>query len=333
MIHRWGYVLALGMILASGLVLDNWLPQALGQDQDAQSQRLLAPGVLRTIPPEPQVAETYEGPMSLVEVVTQKTLDWTPNYTPKTRTLFVNAQQAVLRREIWNLEFSFKPLRHISVDVPQPSGKMQRKLLWYLVYRVRYVGNNIGPKAEIDQWQHETFSPVQTVNPGGRYFFPQFILVGHELNKTYLDRIIPAALEPITDREKPDGRLHNSITISKEPIPLSQDQLDTGVWGVAIWEDVDPRIDFITIYVKGLTNAYKPVDVPDAFQLGDPPGKGRQFLSKTLQLHFWRPGDTIREQDDDIRFGMPVDEDPSVQSEILTKYGSNERLDYDWVYR
>ena len=49
------------------------------------------------------------------------------------------------RREIWCLEFSFKPLRMIEVDVPLPAGGTQRKLVWYLVYRVRNTGQVLKP--------------------------------------------------------------------------------------------------------------------------------------------------------------------------------------------
>ena len=38
----------------------------------------------------------------------------------------------------------------IDVDLPQPSGKMQRKRLWYMVYRVTNRGNYLlaDPKAQ-----------------------------------------------------------------------------------------------------------------------------------------------------------------------------------------
>ena len=68
-----------------------------------------------------------------------------PHYDPRTRTLVQMAKEVILRREIYCLEFSFKPLRHIYVDIPRPDGKMQRKLVWYMVYRVRYRGGELRP--------------------------------------------------------------------------------------------------------------------------------------------------------------------------------------------
>ena len=47
------------------------------------------------------------------------------------------------RRDIWCLEFSFKPLRMIEVDVPT-LGR-HANLVWYLVYRVRNTGQVLKP--------------------------------------------------------------------------------------------------------------------------------------------------------------------------------------------
>ena len=297
--------------------------------QQASKPRALAPGVLRVIPPSPEVDETRTGPGPLVELSVRKDLDWTPHYAPKTRTIYTKAQRVTLRRGIWYFEFAFKPLRLIDVDVPQASGKMQRKRIWYLVYRVRYLGNEMVPTKGPDGEPR----PLVGESDAGRYFFPQFLLTLHELNKTYLDQVIPAALEPIRKREKPDGPLHDSVTISSRPIPLSKGGVSKPVWGVATWTDVDPRADYLSVDVKGLTNAYRPVDPPGVYKPGDPPGKGRQFLTKTLRLHFWKPGDDRIEHDDEVRFGIPVDEDPAMQAAIVRVYGSRRRVDYEWLYR
>ena len=52
-------------------------------------------------------------------------------------------------------------------------------------------------------------------------FFPHFVLQSTEYEKEYLDRVIPAALAPIREREFPgpaEVELHNSLTISEVPI-------------------------------------------------------------------------------------------------------------------
>ena len=100
--------------------------------------------------------------------------------------------------------------------------------------------------------------------------------------------------------------LLNSVEMAEQPIPVSDGRIDRGVWGVATWADIDPRIDFFSVYVGGLTNAYRWEDPAGAYKPGDPPGKGRQFARKTLQLNFWRPGDEILQDEREIRFGVPL---------------------------
>jgi hypothetical protein len=295
--------------------------------------RPLAPGVLTVIPPDSQYEETYSGPMALVEIAKGlPELDWQPNFEAKSRTAFERSRLAVLRRQVWNLEFAFKPMRTIVVDVPQPTAKMQKKVIWYIVYRVRYLGNDMIPEAAKDAWGHELFDS-KPVTQEGWPFFPQFVLASHDFSKSYQDRIIPAAKKLIEEREMRDQKLLNTVEISRQPIPLSTADNPQEVWGLATWEDIDPRLTYFSVYIKGLTNAYKPVDLPDAFKAGDPPGTGRDILSKTLQLNFWRPGDTINEVEDEVRYGVPYDADAQRQKTILDAFGLQERVDYLWVYR
>ena len=308
------------------------LMSVLVEPTSAQSRKY-APGVLTLIPPDQQYEETFSGPAEFVEVTQGlPETNWDPHYTAKSRTVFEQSKHVVLRREIWCLEFAFKPVRTIYVDVPQGSGKMQRKLIWYMVYRVRYLGNDLDPEPTTDKWDRTLYQP-SLVSREHQYFFPRFILKSHEFKKSYQDRIIPAAKKPIAEREVEGGPLLNTVEISQTPIPLSTPGNLREAWGVVTWEDLDPRIDFFSVFVRGLTNAYKPVDLPEGFKPGDEPGTGRDLLTKTLRLNFWRPGDTIREHEDDISFGVPYSADPLRQQEILSKFGLKERLDYLWVYR
>jgi hypothetical protein len=320
--------------------------------QQPQIKRQLAPGVVTTIPSEPSSAETFQGPHPVVELILgHPELDWKapdfpderPNYTPKSRTLREMAQAVTLRREIWNLEFSFKPLRQIEVDVPQSTGKMQKKLIWYLVYRVRYNGNDVRPAAKVDRFEQETFPTNDHVNYEYRRFFPHFVLENFYYKKQYLDRIIPAAKLPILLREFPSKQpevpelapeqFYNAVEISEAKILRSDGRTDRGVWGFVTWESIDPRLDYFALFIKGLTNAYRFVDPPGAYSPGDPPGTGRTFVYKTLQLNFYRPGDAVHQHEGEIRFGVPVSKDPDVQRNILDQYGLTERLDHRWLYR
>ncbi len=295
----------------------------------AQPVRRLAPGVLRVIPPEPQEEETFHGPMT-IEPLTR--LDWTPNYTPETQSLRQKASRVVLRQNVWNLEFSFKPLRMVHVDVPQPTGKMQRKLVWYMVYRVRNLGEHLTPVPVEDEFKNRTYETQradEVLNVGAAQpeasvrFYPKFILETRREQKAYLDRLIPVAMPVIARRETGGQPLRNSAEISRIPIPVGRDETD-GVWGVATWKDVDPRIDFFSILVQGLTNAYRTAETSDGDVV-------HQY--KTLQLNFWRPGDTHNEHEREIRFGIPAVSQEDEQRHILSQYGIEQRLDHLWVYR
>jgi hypothetical protein len=315
--------------------------------------RQFAPGVVRTIPPKPETEEMFSGPRPLVEVPAAiPGLEYEPKLAARTSTIFERSKVATLRRTIWNLEFSFKPIRMIYVDIPQANSRMQRQLVWYMVYRVRNLGNHITPKEEVEEFKlesgevarvHVNFSRATTneVEMFGRKttelrFFPHFVLASLEYDKEYLDRVIPAALEPIRAREFPgrkDQKLFDSLTISEVPLPLSDEKNDNGVWGVVTWTDIDPRIDYFAVYVQGLTNAYRFEDPPGAFKSGDAPGTGRKMTRKTLQLNFWRPGDTVDLSEEELRYGCRVDADPAEQAKIFAEYGIDKPIDHLWVYR
>jgi len=303
--------------------------------QEAAAIRPLAPGVLTVIPPAGEDEETFTGPVPMVEVVNGiPDLDWTPNFDAKTRTLQEMAKTAIFRRPIWNLEFAFKPMRMIDVDVLQANGRIERKLIWYMVYRVTNRGHVLNPVPSEDALGQKVYQvdranfDFQTLR-----FFPHFVLENRESQKSYLDRVIPAAQELIQIREHPGVRLYNSVEITAIKIPISEAGVERGVWGVVTWEDVDPRTDFFSVYVRGLTNAFKFVDPPGAYKAGDPPFAGRVFAFKTLQLNFWRPSDSVLEHEREIRFGIPVEPDPERQQRILSMFGLKDRLDYLWIYR
>ena len=110
--------------------------------------------------------------MKMVEIVTGlPELDWDPEFTAKSRTVFERAKLATLRREVWNLEFAFKPVRMIWVDIPQPSGKMQRKLIWYMVYRVKNDGYDLNPISNEDSWGFKTYETEDINFPTRRIRF------------------------------------------------------------------------------------------------------------------------------------------------------------------
>ena len=139
-----------------------------------------------------------------------------------------------------------------------------------------------------------------------------------------MDRILPAAVTAIARRELPRGRLLNNVEISEQLLEPEEGRAVGGLWGVATWEDVDPEIDFLAIYVRGLTNAYRWEDAEE-FPVGAAPGTGRIFQRKDLQLNFWRPGDSYAENESEIRFGAAPGKE--------AYYGTRAGVAYQWVYR
>jgi hypothetical protein len=272
--------------------------------------RKLGPGIETTISPKIDAKDTVTQ-HDMVEIQSAgQEIEWKPDTQSTSSTLKVLTQNIPFRRSVWYLEFTYKPLRMIEVELPSADGGMEKKLVWYLVYRVKNLGGHLQPAAKADGHTYEN----QLVDYPVR-FFPQFVLESHEYKKAYLDRVLPLAVEAIERREDPNRRLLDSVEISKTPIAVSKPGEDKSVWGVATWTDIDPRIDFFSIYVKGLTNAYRFTDPPGAYQQGKEPGFGRRIAQKTLKLNFWRPGDTYDQNERELFSGIPG------------------KVDHEWVFR
>ncbi len=292
----------------------------------AQS-RDFAPGVVTTIPPDFEPEETVST-HDLVEIRANPEAPWKPELMTESRTLYGMSEGVKFRRDVSCLEFSFKPLRMIRVDVPGTDGRIDRKIVWYMVYSVRNTGQVLKPVVDADG---VVGTKLAQGGPPLR-FIPSFVLESHDLDavgqpveKAYLDRLIPSAFAAIQAREAHGRTLLNSAEMAEQVLPPSDGRQDNGVWGVAMWTDVDPRIDFFSVYVGGLTNAYRWDDPAGAYKAGDPPGTGRQFTRKTLQLNFWRPGDEHLLDEREIRFGVARGKSGL--------YDVSEGVAYRWVYR
>jgi hypothetical protein len=294
--------------------------------EQSVAPRPFAPGVVTTIPPDFAPDETVST-HDIVEVRSSPNVRWKPELLSESRTLYGMSEGVKFRRDVWCLEFSFKPLRMINVDVPQPDGKLQKTAIWYMVYAVKNTGRTMTPVAGPDG-----VYTVAAGQGGPVRFVPSFVLesqdreaTGGRVPKAYLDRVIPAAYDAIRAREAHDRPLLNSAQMATQLIPVSDDRADRSIWGYVTWEEIDPRIDFFSIYVGGLTNAYQWNDPAGAYQPSDPPATGRQYVRKTLQLNFWRPGDEFSKDESSIRFGVaPGNAD---------LYDVPAGVAYRWVYR
>ncbi|MFM8893515.1 MAG: NUDIX domain-containing protein, partial [Planctomycetia bacterium] len=208
------------------------------------------------------------------------------------------------QRNIWCLEFAFKPPRMIDVDVPLSGQRMQRKRVWYLVYRVRSTG---GRRTVIDQ-DDATKRTVEKFTEPVR-FVPHLVLEsleglseaeGETAYRSYLDRIVPSAVEAIRKREDHAREILDSASMAAADIPPGGER-----WGVAVWEDVDPRIDYFSITIRGLTNAVQWRPRPNAtFAADSPPGSELEHALESLRLDFWRPGDDRDDADEEMSVGF-----------------------------
>jgi hypothetical protein len=113
---------------------------AVYSQEDGTAAPRLAPGVLITVPPEVDYDSVYNR-ADLTEVIaTLKAVDPEladdPRFKPE-----VWAKDVRFFRDVWCLQFSFKPIRIIYVDIPNKQGTFTKKAVWYLVYNVK----NIGP--------------------------------------------------------------------------------------------------------------------------------------------------------------------------------------------
>lgn len=301
------------------------------KDPSTEETSKFAPGVVRVIPPAPQPEETFDGPQTLQELLSahpeiqfggESHPGGEPHYDPRTRTLVEMAKQVILRHEVYCFEFSFKPLRHIYLDVPRADGRMRRKLIWYMVYRVRYRGGDLRPAPDTVAGV-PIYKRVESIHYQSRYFFPVIRLRDNGTGKEYIDSILPTTTGKIKAREQITAPLYNSVDITKVKVPYAKDSASPGVWGVATWEDVNPGVDFASVDVFGLTNAFEQ----------DGEGNDAPYRRKALQLNFYRPGDAMDQTEDRIYFGVPAYENATEQGYILKQYGLNERLDYRWLFR
>jgi hypothetical protein len=328
---RWTGVLALTLVAALAIPALAQEPEAAGAAPAAgeaaapaaaprrtgSPYRKLAPWVMKEVDPERKAEETN----SRHDVVELLAVD--PG--------FQWAADVPFYQDVWALEFKFKPVRMIWIDVPQPNGQMRRQLIWYMVYSVTNTGNVMHPVPEEIQKhegqdrglnQPEKLAEIKYVDRPIR-FIPEFVLEGHEsadpqtgFSKAYQDRVIPVAMGPIRLREDRNRRFYSTVEICGDIAPGETK------WGIVTWESLDPRIDRFSIYIKGLTNAYRWVDEKGAYTQGAPLGTGRKLYVKTLKLNFWRPGDEYFEHEREIRYGVP-DFDA----------GNPEHVYYEWLYR
>ncbi|MCI0638594.1 MAG: hypothetical protein L0Y72_07410 [Gemmataceae bacterium] len=203
----------------------------------------------------------------------------------------VKAQVSSLdKADVWAFDFRFKDPRIIKVNVPGYGTR----IFWYMWYQVI----------------NRTGEP--------RRFVPNFELVTHDFPSVQHDEVLPSVVDAIRRIEDPTGYqdIKNSVSIGKQPIPLSKgaDQsFPRAVTGVAVWDasPADPKkrdnggkdladCTRFSVFVRGLSNGFVLVDPIAA---GQPP----VTRYKTLQLNFRRHGDRFSQDSRDISFQSPAE--------------------------
>lgn len=303
------------------------LPVAQGQDTSKPvstdlGSRRLADGILTVVQPSPEPEETSLGPVDLELVAKNPDLAWEPALSPLSETLLEKSKGVQLRHSIYALEFAFKPLRMVEIALPKDNGGTEKKIVWYLIYRVRYLGRDLVPDLSEENAGVPLPSEPKEMQRDKVLFVPRFVLYGPQKKQEFAEKILPAAKGVIAARERVGKQLHDNFEMMRK-ISLTTATEDNELWGIATWTDIDPSLDFLAIHVEGLTNAYRVTPGPDGFK----------YEKKVLQVNFWRPGDSIDLRQDQYRVGAPAFEQPERVKYALQQLGLKERLDYIWIYR
>ncbi|HBT77663.1 MAG TPA: hypothetical protein DEB39_12250 [Planctomycetaceae bacterium] len=357
------------------MVFAAFSPGVRAQAPARSPERPLAPGILTTIPPRVDFNEVTNRNDAVELLASLPEPD--PVLKDDIRYLKeVWAKDIRYSRPVWCLQFSFKPLRIVSVDIPNKEGTMDRKLVWYLLYKIEntdvVLGNEVDQvmpfpiihDATAEDCQCEFCREVQ--NPDfvenielqgpltlrteeGSYkptdklgltiqCVPQFVLAAERVvvqtraetdpetgaiesvvdtkPVSYVDRIIPLAMPVVMKREG-----FKATDIPETTVSIARKSLKPGdsVWGVAMWMDIDPKISKFSIFISGLTNAYrwqdKTLGEAGAYKPGDLLGTGRSMERRVLKLNWWKLGDEFMINDKEIKYGWPG------------------AVDCEWVYR
>ncbi len=297
----------------------------LPAQEDSSKIKSLAPGVLKVIPTLMDARDSYSMPMNLPGLSAK---EYQLNYAPQSDTLKVSGERTIFFRDVWQNEFSFTGLRQINVLMRFPDGTEQHKNYWYVVYRLRDLGKSLSYEQEIDQFGHTNNKLIKDAARTDRSLAAKKILLNFTLegmvqspDDAEYEKVIysdmgggprtAALAKYIQSVEDPNQKLHHKGELGSAQLPLAESNSDPGIWGVAIFENIDPSIDYVSVYVRGLTNAYRIQHTPD--------GK-TDFIYKTLQLNFWRAGDEVGEIRDDVEYGIPLVDQPEEQVNICRHY-------------
>ncbi|MCA9036153.1 MAG: hypothetical protein KDA91_13545 [Planctomycetaceae bacterium] len=211
------------------------------------------------------------------------------------------------------LEIQYKPVRMVRMPVTDPkTGKVSRELVWYMVYRTiprdytELAGD--GQAELLVKLSDPEHDPANSTDPKQvqPLMLPRFILrvddKGSE--KEHLDELNLQIQQMVFEREfgrrGADLRLHNSVDgIQSYPDPVrtlgpdaDAKPLDKATYGVAIWRNIDPKTDYFTVFMSGLSNAYR---------ISTDAAGARVVEEKVVKQQFARPGDEFLQDEKEFR--------------------------------
>ena len=288
------------LIIASGLPSFGQQPSSdvgLDSASDTIKPRKLAPGVLTVVPASFDAHDTALGPYDLDLVKKFPEIAWEapnfpdnkPNFASSEETLVQLSKDVTFRpKRVWSLEFAFKPVRSIAVDIPNSQGDLEKRIAYYMVYAVRDPGKAVKSESS------DSNSEIKMVDlaPAPIRTLLRFQIVSKERDFMQDSSIEPVAKAIIEAKERIGQPLLDPIEMSQMRIPSD----GTPVWGVAIWMDVDPKADFFAVDVRGLTSAY---------QIRKDESNQTSYDRKTLRIYHWRAGDDLAPENHRIRLGVP----------------------------
>ena len=314
--------------------------------------RLLAPGVMKTVKPNFVYDETF----TVGEIVEVTSL--VPEYDLAKQFRFPT-QKYAKNYPVTCLEFQFKIPRMIEVDLPSKEGKIVKTIVWYMIYNVTNKEWTEEDASKIDAMQvdlltSKNLSQLDTnVEFGSRLFVeetnrdsgqfnfkaedlatenstivftPQFIFASESLlfpkPKQYVvpEQMIPLALPAIIQQEDPNRTFENTVSMSDRKIEPSET-----VWGIAMWQGIDHDVKDFSIYISGLSNAYKWSVDKEKHKPGVV-GSGYTMSRKTLKLNFWAPGAADHLLNKEIQYG-------DRRKTTSPKAAEQPPVDFEWVYR
>lgn len=201
---------------------------------------------------------------------------------------------------MWIMELQYKPIRMVRVPVRDPrTGKTQRELIWYMVWRgirrdyTQYFGDTSREEL-LKKLRDPELQPVNARDTQAKFkpiMTPRFTLMTEDGDqKIYRDWILPDVQSAIAKRE--GIQLRSTVQAIQDVPKLAENPRDQSVVeGVAIWRNVDPKTDYLKVFMTGFSNSYR---------IGKVEGK-TVLERKTIVQRFWRPGDEFEQDEQEFR--------------------------------